>query len=300
METEIFKANDSYVKNWISLNPNLKGFNYKNNILICPDGKEINFKNFLVSELLNNQYFKNNVYTLSSKEFITIIKLHVYSDYILNDLIYTSRSESSITNNEYIKNVKINSKGYATIITSENNVYEIEDVPANEVLMTYTLLFSQTNYLPLNELLKNIHKENTKDENIDDFSNSILNIKFFYLINSSLPLNSKESEYIVSKSKFIYYLLINQDLLTGCAQHLLDLYNIELNRIASLKNPNISQQLALHSYKKNLADFDNYKKEQEKKEVIKPLKVSNGYTSLFIILTSIIVTGFFLLILYFA
>ena len=301
MDNDIYKLNYAYLENWISLNPNLKNITYFNNILKTPSGEEIDLKNFLVSELLNNEYFKNNKYSMRESEFIKIIKLHTGSENILNDLVY-KESENSKDNNEYVKNVKLNKLGNAVIITSELNNYEIKDVPANKVLFAYHSLIQESNYLPLNDLLKKINKEDLiiKSTAAVQYIYSILNIKFFNLINSDNSLNIKESNYIQSKSKFMFYLLLYQDLLTGNAKKLLDMYNVELNRISSLNKISIAQKYALHFYNKNLEALENLKKEQEKKEAVAMHRASNGYTSLILLLFSVLVTGIFITILYFS
>ena len=98
----------------------------------------------------------------------------------------------------------------------------------------------------------------------------------------------------------MFYLLLYQDLLTGNAKKLLDMYNVELNRISSLSKISIAQKYALHFYNKNLEALENLKKEQEKKEAVAMHRASNGYTSLILLLFSVLVTGIFITILYFS
>ena len=305
MENEIYKANSIYIDTWIKLNPNLKGFIYENNILKIPNGDKINLQSFLVADLLNNPYFKNNALTISANEFLKIIKLHVGSENILNDLVFQKKDK--IQNGEYVKAVKISNYGNAIIITSESKIYEIKDMFANEVLIEYQYLIkNHGNYVSLIDLLKRINKEELIDKSVP--SNQPLlkltNIKFFNLINSNSALNLRDNNYIQTKSKFMFYLLLNQDLLAGNSQKLLDMYNFELNRIASLSELNTNQQYALHYYKNIIEALDNYKKEATNIH-----RASNGYTSLILLypskvtisnsLSSVIMTGIFLSILYF-
>ena len=58
MDEEIAKNNELYMKNWISLNPNLKDITFSNNTLYTPDEK-INFKNYsFKNNIKNNQWNK--------------------------------------------------------------------------------------------------------------------------------------------------------------------------------------------------------------------------------------------------
>ena len=86
MNEEISKANEIYINDWVSLNPNLSDLKFENNTIIT-SSENINLGNFLVADLLTNNYFNNNKYSISKKEFLTILKLHVTADKILNDKI---------------------------------------------------------------------------------------------------------------------------------------------------------------------------------------------------------------------
>ena len=76
MVNSVFIENKKFINQWINLNPNFKGLEFQNNILKYNEF-ELDLKSFLVSELLKNTYFNNNIYTMKINEFLKIINLHI-------------------------------------------------------------------------------------------------------------------------------------------------------------------------------------------------------------------------------
>ena len=66
MNEEISKANEIYINDWFSLNPNLNDLKFENNTVVTAS-ESINLGNFLVADLLTNNYFNNNKYSISKK-----------------------------------------------------------------------------------------------------------------------------------------------------------------------------------------------------------------------------------------
>ena len=60
MNEEISKANEIYINDWFSLNPNLNDLKFENNTIITAN-ESINLGNFLVADLLTNNYFKTSL-----------------------------------------------------------------------------------------------------------------------------------------------------------------------------------------------------------------------------------------------
>lgn len=270
MNNSIYEENKKFIFQWINFNPNFNGLEFKNNILKYKD-MEIDLKTFLVSELLNNKYFVNNVYTMKINEFLKIINLHVKSI-----LISAQNNEQyCYEDDEYIKNIKINSLKRAMIITNKREI-ELMGINANDVLNKYSLLLLKDNYyVSLNELL---------DKNNNDTNNL-----FFRLLQNDNELGISEYNYIKHVSNFIFQLNDNEYVLVDKAKNLLNTYMFEMNKLKQLSVLNHAQKFALKLY-------DNYIKileeEHKKNEELNALNSSHsyGYSSLVLIITSVIST----------
>ena len=93
--------------NYQILNPNLKNIEFQNNSIISSN-EVISLKSFIISDLLKNNYFNDNKYTISLKDFLFIVKLHVAS----NDILNTSIKDENIidVNHEDVEKFKIENK----------------------------------------------------------------------------------------------------------------------------------------------------------------------------------------------
>jgi len=232
MVNSIFIENKKFINQWINLNPNFKGLEFQNNILKYNE-IEIDLKTFLVSELLKNYYFNNNIYSMKINEFLKIINLHIKSIDILKT--NNERKVEKGKTDEYIKNIKINTLGKAMIVTNED-VIEIMDISAIEVLSKYSSLTAKYDYfVPLNELLKLLNKEQKQKD-----------------LQKDSKLNLSEYNYIEYISKFIFILNDNEEKLVDKARYLLDVYLIEMNKLKhTTKTLTTAQKYALKLY-------DNY------------------------------------------
>ena len=147
----ISKINEIFIKDWISLNPNLKNIEFQNNSIISSN-EVISLKNFIISDLLKNNYFDANKYTISLREFLFIVKLHVAS----NDILNTNIKDENIIDdniNEYVKNIKLSSDNKILIITNIKT-HAIECNEFNKILMLYSkLTIKYDNYVPFKVLL---------------------------------------------------------------------------------------------------------------------------------------------------
>ena len=278
MVNSVFIENKKFINQWINLNPNFKGLEFQNNILKYNEF-EIDLKSFLVSELLKNTYFNNNIYTMKINEFLKIINLHIEAIAILNQKDEDLEQDTE----EYIKHVKINSLGRAMIITNEDEI-EIMDINANEVLSKYTSLITKYDYyVPLNAMLKQLHKEEkTKDS-------KIISINFFKLLQKDEDLTLSEYNYIKYVSNFIFKLNDNEDKIVDKARYLLDLYMLEMNRLKYIEKLTASQKYALKL-------FDNYieilEAQNKKNEEANYSSSKNyGYSLFSLILASVITTA---------
>lgn len=292
MSEEISKANEFYINDWISLNPNLNDLKFENNSIINQMEK-INLENFLVADLLNNNYFRNNKYSMSKKEFLTIIKLHVTSSKILNDIGLKVHKEAKKNSNEYIKNIKLSSNGFLTVMT-DKNVYQLNCPIFNRVLIIYNNLLEKFNYyIPYDFFYKELKKQNLiiEKEEAQENNNSL---KYLDLINKKEEYSLKEYNYLDSISNFIFKLLLNEEYLCSSALNLLNIYKYEMNKLSSkdLLNPN--ETYILTQYNKNIEALEKLKKTQEEKEALSSRASSFGFSSLFLIISSVLLSGFVL------
>lgn len=263
MGKDIFLENYKFISHWINLNPNLKKLVFINNV-IKYEHEEIDLKYFLVSELLNNEYFINNIYSMSKNEFLKIVKLHTVSEEILKN------------NNEYIKHIKINEKGKPVIVTNKQNIL-ISEFKANDVISKYNyLLLSNNYYVPVNTLLKEL--------NLDASSCNI----FFNIFLPKDELNNSEYKYIEEISKFIFTLNDNEHLIVGNAKFLLNKYMIEINSLKYIDSLTPAQKYALTLYEDYIKILEN---ESKKNEETKSYSSSSyGYSTLWMIIASVIST----------
>lgn len=286
MGNEIFKENKKFISQWISLNPNFKGLEFQNNILKYGE-IQINLKSFLVSELLKNSYFNNNIYTMKINEFLKIINFHTESISILN----SKENEKIIETAEYIKHVKINSLGRAVIITNEDTI-EVMDISALEVLSKYSSLTLKYDYfVPLNELLKSLHKEE-KQKN-----NDVSSVNFYKLLLKDGELNLAEYNYIKYISNFIFTLNDNEEKITDKARYLLDMYMIEMNRLKHIEKLTNAQKYALKLFDDYIEVLEAQNKKNE--ETIYSSSKKYGYSTFWMIFASVastILTIMFLMI----
>lgn len=288
MDEEIAKNNELYMKNWISLNPNLKDITFSNNTLYTPDEK-INFKNFLVSELLKNNYFYNNKYTLSEKDFIFILKLHVTANDILNDF-NTSFANENI-GNEYIKNIKL-ALNYSIEVTTNNQTYRIYSNHYSKILMLYKDLLTKYNdYIPAS-----VFFEELKKFNIDVPYKKIEknNLNFLDILHKDSNYSSKEINHLEYISKFIFTLLCNEEYICSSAKDLLDIYNYEMNKLSNKTTLSANENFILSLYKKNVSAIEDLERKKEEKEASLKKASSFGFSSLLLIVSSVLFSGFFL------
>lgn len=278
MKEEIFKENRIFISEWIKLNPNFKGLSYDNNVLKLNDDTYIDLKTFLVSDLLKNDYFKNNIYSMSLQEFIKIIKFHIAAEKILNN---EQQNVNKIV--EYVKNIKINEQGLAVILTKDSKII-INDLEARVVLSKYNSLLLKFNHdVPLNELLKSLNKE-------IKLKNNNSNLNFFDLLLREEELNTDEYTFITHISNIIFKLLNNEHLLVENARHLLDIYLIEMNKLKNSNRLTPAQKYALKLYDECLLSIEEKNKKNEESNSLNS-SLNYGYSTLYIILTSVIISG---------
>lgn len=263
MGKEISLENHKFISHWIMVNPNLKDLIFINNV-IKYEHEEIDLKNFLISELLNNEYFANNIYSMNKNEFLNIIKFHTKSEEILKN------------KSEYIKHIKINEKGKAIVVTNGQTI-TIEKISANEVISKYnSLLLTNNYYVPIETLLKELNLEELSYGN------------FFSILRKKEELNEPESKYIQAISKFIFALNDNEHLLIGNAKFLLNKYMIEMNSLKYIDSLTPAQKYALTLYEDYIKILEN---ESKKNEETKSYSSSSyGYSTLWMIIASVIST----------
>lgn len=292
MSNAIFKENKKFISQWISLNPNFKDLEFQNNILTYRES-QIDLKTFLVSELLNNEYFINNIYIMKPNEFLNIIEWHVKSISILNP----KEEKNTDRTVDYIKHIKINPLNRALVITDKENI-EITDMSASDVLSKYSLLLLKYNYyVPLTELLKALNKEDEKTKS----SNS-----FFELLSKDGVLSVSEYNYIRNVSNFIFKLNDNEHMLVGKARDLLDFYIFEINELKQVedlketedlkqvKKLTPAQEYALKLFNQYMQLLEEEKKKNEESENLNSSH-NYGYSSISLIITSILATGLVLI-----
>lgn len=275
MNKYIYDENYKFINDWINNNPNFKSIIFDNNILIDSLGIKINLENYLVSNLLKSEYFKNNIYKMDENTFFKAVRLNLKAFKIFNGNI------ENITNDEKINNVRIDQKGKA-VAETENSKVEITDHTALKVLSTYTsLIANDTIHIPLSTLLKSLN-----------------NNKFYELINSSLDLSKEDYDYINEYSNYMLELLQNEELLTDETKKLLYDYQFSMNSLTNI-NRNSNQNVALNIYIDNLRLYNKEESIKQKDEETLNLKVSSslGYSSLVLIVTSVIVTVILIMLL---
>ena len=286
MVNSVFIENKKFVNQWINLNPNFKGLEFYDNILKYGE-IEIDLKSFLVSELLKNTYFNNNIYTMKINEFLKIINLHIESISILNP----KDDEEIAQTEEYIKHVKINSLGRAMIITNED-VIEIMDIGAIEVLSKYSSLTTKYDYfVPLNELFILLQKAEKQK------SPEISTINFFTLLHKDGELNLAEYNYIKYISNFIFSLNDNEEKIIDKARYLLDIYMIEMNRLKCVENLTNAQKYALKLYNEYIKILETELKKNE--EANYSSSKNYGYSTFWMIFASVISTIITIIFLYY-
>ncbi len=272
-------SNYHFLKEWISLNPNFVGLEYSTNNYLISGKVNIFLKDFLVEELLNNEYFKNNIYSMSKEEFINIIKIHVQSQSLLNSSENNLSENLNINNSDYIRKISINDNSKALIITSSGNNLVINNVPYSKVVSVYSDEVEKCNYyVPVKYFLSKI---------IDSDK-----IKYFELINSSKDINIEQLNYLRSFEKFMGILLKNEDKIIGSAKDLLDMYKRNLFSLSLLENLNSNQKKAVNTYYDIINSYiDSKNKETEKEEQVYN-RSSVGYSSLALLLSVIFIAGF--------
>jgi hypothetical protein len=281
----IYEENKRYFNDWISLNPNLYGFSYENNILMTPNNEKINLKYFLVSNLLQNRYFNKNKYSMSAKEFIFIIKINVTANNLINNIDHDKFTNVNV--NEFIVNIKIlNNK--SLLIKTNVNEYLIDTNNYSNIFLIYSDMLKKYNsYVPLNIFL-----EELKTLNIKLPKNSPINeTKVIELFDKTDSYTSSEINYIKKISDFIFQLILNQELLCDSAQQLLDIYNTKMNYLASKNNLNDNEKYIYKLYQENIKKLEDIKKENEQKEALQNKASSLGYSSLALILLTVFVFG---------
>jgi hypothetical protein len=281
----IYEENKRYFNDWISLNPNLYGFSYENNILMTPNNEKINLKYFLVSNLLQNRYFNKNKYSMSAKEFIFIIKINVTANNLINNIDHDKFTNINV--NEFIVNIKIlNNK--SLLIKTNVNEYLIDTNNYSNIFLIYSDMLKKYNsYVPLNIFL-----EELKTLNIKLPKNSPINeTKVIELFDKTDSYTSSEINYIKKISDFIFQLILNQELLCDSAQQLLDIYNTKMNYLASKNNLNDNEKYIYKLYQENIKKLEDIKKENEQKEALQNKASSLGYSSLALILLTVFVFG---------
>lgn len=288
MSESIFKENNKFMIQWFSLNPNFKGLEFQNNILKY-NGTDIDLKTFLVSELLTNEYIRNNIYTMKANEFFKIIKLHVEAISILEN---NQSEEEKKDNIEYIKNVKINSIGHCVIITNDNEI-ELLNTNVNEVVQKYNSLLLKCNYyVPVNDLLKALNIPQKKKDPITSFD-------FFDLLHKEKDeANMTELNYVKYISNFIFVLNDNEHLLVDKAKYLLKYYTLEINSLKLEENLTSIQKYALKLYDSYIEILENENKKNE--EANYSSSKNYGYSTFWMIfacvMSTILTLGFMLFI----
>lgn len=293
MNEEISKANEIYINDWFSLNHNLNDLKFENNTIVTAS-ESINLGNFLVADLLTNNYFNTNKYSISKKEFLTILKLHVTADKILNDKEVKTPAEKEKDLNEYIINIKLSPNGYLTVITNKE-IHQLNCPIFNRVLIIYNELLVKFNYyVPFHifyEDLKNQNlivdekKEKAENENIP---------KYLELLHKQEGYSLKEYNYLNSISSFMFKLLCNEEYLCATALSLLNIYKYEMNNLSNKEIINSNEAYLLDQYDKNIKDLQETQRIAVEKEALSSRASSFGFSSLFLIISSVLLSGFVL------
>ena len=283
MTGSIEEQNRKFIIDWIEKNPNFSGhnsdpnssLNFYDNTIIFGNGKTIKLGNFLVSSLLNNPSIGYNIYSMNQSLFYQIMYANtgLYDYYVSNDL-----------NPEYVEKIELTTWGTSYIITNKNKNNknakndEINEVKPSELLLIYRSLKEKyNNYVPVSDLYKKINKVYISNEKKD--------IIFFDLINKDEVLSQKDTKYINDFSNYMYTALCYQDYLVGDAKNCFDLYRYRMNNLIRKNNLNENQKIALKCYETNLEAF-----ELKQKEASYEMKASLGFSSLALIIVSVVVT----------
>ena len=269
MKDSIEIQNKNFILHWINYNPNFKNITYNNHIIKFSNGDEINLYDFLILSLLDNPKIKQSIYTMDELLFKKIIYTNVEIYKFMNPLNNVE---------EYIKHIKITPRSTIYITTSNSNI-EIEDAKPLEVLQIYNNLSKVSNgYVSMKSLLRKLNKPYN--------SNYKKDINFFELINSNRELDLTELSYVNYFSKYMYDLMCFQDYLVGDAKKTLELYNHKMAVLSIAENLNKNQRRALNLFNDNIQAY-NLKLE---KETIPERKASYGFSSLVLIIVSVVVT----------
>lgn len=286
----ISKINEIFIKEWISLNPNLKNIEFQNNSIISSN-EVISLKSFIISDLLKNNYFNDNKYTISLKDFLFIVKLHVAS----NDILNTNIKDENIVDvniNEYVKNIKLSSDSKILIITNIKT-HAIECNEFNKILMLYSnLTIKYNNYVPFKVLLNEFKKISYTTFYEDSEYNQS---KYFILLHKKSDYTMNEMNYLKTISDFIFKLLCNEEYICSQARILLDNYNFEMNKLLNIATPSENEKFLLKLYQRNLNALNGYQQKIQEKEEASFKKASSfGFSSLFLIISSVLLSGFVL------
>lgn len=277
MPEDISRLNDMYFNEWKKINPNLKNIIFSNNVIISTNGK-LPLGSLILSDLLYNSSFKNEIYTMTEEKFIKILRIHRKAKSVLGDIV-------EFKDEQYIKHIYADASNNAVVVSND-----LSEIPLNSninnVLSIYnTLLEIYNNYVPVSAIIREFDKNKV-------YSSSVYNVKFFYLINSNSKLSDKHKDYIYKISNFIYELFSYQDYLVGDAKELLAKYIFNLENINLIGNKTETQKYALTLYQQISKNYLNtianiYQQETEKEAH----RASLGYSSIVLIVTSVLITG---------
>ena len=264
-----------FLTEWIDNNPNLRNIIFKDNTIISSNGKKIQLGDFLISYMLNNLDFRNEITTMDEDKFIWLVDVQCKAKKILSD------SSSSISD-DYIKTIYGNDEGYAVLITSNNKKVTIKKPLSMVSNKYYSMLDEYDNYVPVDALLSELSIRQKKYD-----------IKFFDLLNKAGQLSDEDKEYIDYVSDFVSQLLLAQDYLVEDAKDLLSKYVSYLRGISLSDKQNEAQAYALKLYEKYANEYTNsllkiYKEELKKEAQLN--RASYGYSSIVLLVASVIAT----------
>ena len=262
MDSNFFQKNNLIINNWISTNPNFKGILFEKNIIKFPNGTKINLNDYLLSNILQNEYINNNINNFDINTLLNILDINIRAFKISNT--------HSIPNDLKIKNVKINNNGKAIAETNKNNI-EINGHKALNVLNTYTkLIINDTIHIPVSKLLKSLNDN-----------------KYYELINSTNSLKKIDLNYLINYTSFMKKLLINEKYLDNNAKSLLNNYQFIMLNLTTKNNISENEKIALEYYN-DLFNKDDNSPQKEKESNI--LDSSLGFSSITLIGISVVIT----------
>lgn len=274
-DTEIL--NHQLLNNWFSLNPNLDSFSFDSKFIKSNKYEfQINISKFLVSDMLENKYISENIYTLTAQEFIKILKMNLKAEEFLH-----SRNKQKEFSDETIINVTISNSNDAVIITNHHKKYLIKKFPYTMVANTYKKLSNKNSYVLLDELLLTLS------------GNEIIFINLLY---KTSPLSDEEKMYMNSIVSFYKILLSNEDMLCSYSLKFYNLFNNEIRKLLYKGDLTLTQIEVINKYTSIVNNYMLEKQEEQKKEEITYNKSSSGffslgYSSLALILTTTILVG---------